>query len=97
MRHKSNDDLRASLKQSALSKTETGVSTVYNSFYGFCRETYSKKVFEDYVMIPFEDMMVPAPKDYETVLTQLYGDWRTLPPVKDRYPEGLEKMVYEEK
>lgn len=33
--------------------------------------------YGDTVMMPFEDRMFPCPKDYDSLLTAQYGDWRT--------------------
>ena len=39
-----------------------------------------KEWYSETVMLPFEDIMIPAPKDYDKVLTEYYGDYMT--PVK---------------
>lgn len=36
------------------------------------------------VRVPFENIMVNIPKDYEEYLTKIYGDYMKLPPVEDR-------------
>ena len=41
------------------------------------------KYFKEFVLVPFEDIMVYAPKEYDEYLTLSYGDWRT-PPPKDK-------------
>lgn len=41
------------------------------------REMFDKRVFDEGILYPFEDIQVRGPHDYETYLTQLYGDWRT--------------------
>lgn len=33
--------------------------------------------FEDIVMMPFEDIVLPCPKEIDKILTCLYGDWQT--------------------
>ncbi len=45
-----------------------------------------KKWFEETVMLPFETMFVPVPKNYEEVLTKMYGDWKK--PVKNSAGHG---------
>lgn len=37
---------------------------------------YDKSWFEETVMLPFEDRMLPCPKEYESCLTAQYGNWR---------------------
>lgn len=34
--------------------------------------------------LPFENIMVPVPKDYAAVLTRIYGDYMSFPPVEER-------------
>ena len=42
--------------------------------------------FEETVMLPFEDLMLPAPAGYDQVLTDLYGPtYMELPPEEDRW------------
>lgn len=41
------------------------------------REMFDKRVFGNGRMYSFEDIQICGPQDYETYLTQLYGDWRT--------------------
>ncbi len=35
---------------------------------------WDKKIFDETVMLPFEDIMVPAPKDYDAFLRTSFGD-----------------------
>lgn len=37
-----------------------------------------KEWFDEVVYLPFENMEIPAPKEYDSVLTTLYGDYMTL-------------------
>ncbi len=49
------------------------------------RERNRKEVYEKSVLIPFEDIMVPAPVGYDEYLTQLYGgNYMEMPPVEKR-------------
>lgn len=41
------------------------------------REAFDKQVFGKGAFYPFEDIQIRGAEDYETYLTQLYGDWRT--------------------
>lgn len=38
----------------------------------------------DTIWIPFEFLLVPAPKEYESVLKKIYGDYMVYPPAADR-------------
>lgn len=44
----------------------------------------SKEWFDEEVMLPFEDTLIPAPAKYHEILERLYGDYMTLPPEQDR-------------
>lgn len=43
-----------------------------------------KKELDDLIELPFETMMVAAPKNYHEILTRLYGDYRSFPNVQER-------------
>ena len=38
---------------------------------------YDSSWFEETEMLPFEDRLLPCPRDYERILEAQYGDWRT--------------------
>ncbi len=50
---------------------------------------YQKNWFDETILLPFDDMRIPCPKNYERILEVEYGDWQT--PVKD---SSLHKGVY---
>ncbi|MCR5834471.1 MAG: LicD family protein [Selenomonadaceae bacterium] len=41
------------------------------------QKSYRMKDFADVVYLPFEKIQVPAPANYDSILTDFYGDWRT--------------------
>lgn len=41
---------------------------------------YDRKMYDAVAAYPFEDTSFLGPKDYDTVLSSLYGDYMTLPP-----------------
>lgn len=45
---------------------------------------YSKKIFDDILEVPFENSTVFVMKDYDSFLTQQYGNWRQIPPPEKR-------------
>lgn len=45
---------------------------------------FEKKLFEETADYAFEDGIFPGPKDYDRVLTILYGDYMQLPPEEER-------------
>ena len=45
---------------------------------------FDRAHYEEAAMYPFEDTVFPGPKDYDAVLSSLYGDYMTLPPEDKR-------------
>lgn len=52
------------------------------------RELFPKSIYDETAEYPFEGMSLPAPKDYDRVLTQMYGDYMTPPPVEEQNKHG---------
>lgn len=65
--------------------------TNYFGRYGK-KEMVDKSVFGDGVLLQFEDVKINCPTQYHFYLTQIYGDYMTLPPQKDRVQHNI-KMV----
>ena len=51
--------------------------------------TFQKKCFQEGLLIPFETEEFPAPKEFDKVLTDRYGDYMTPPPEEQRIPEHI--------
>lgn len=73
------------LKQFNNEKTEY-VNHLSNGTTGIRPKRFLMKraVFEDMINVEFEGHFFPAPRDYDSVLSQSYGDYMTLPPVEER-------------
>ena len=56
----------------------------YSSSYGVKKEIFPSCCFEEGISIKFEDMIVTIPKNYNYVLTRIYGDYMQLPPENKR-------------
>lgn len=52
------------------------------------REMFPRAVYDSTADYPFEDMTLPAPADYDTVLRQMYGDYMTPPPAEEQNKHG---------
>ena len=46
---------------------------------------YHRNDFKDLIQVEFEDILVNVPKNYDGILTTLYGDYMELPPEDKRY------------
>ena len=58
---------------------------------------YQRSDFEPAIKAKFEDFEVRIPKNYDKLLTQIYGDYMKIPPEEDRYnaaPEILDFGKY---
>ncbi len=57
---------------------------VANSIFGYHKkEQMPKTIFDDFILLDFEDRKFSAVKDYNTYLSNLFGDYMQLPP-KDK-------------
>lgn len=63
------------------SSTYVGIPAWAGSVRFERREWYDRSI-----KVPFEDMMITVPSDYDKILTTIYGDYMKLPPEKDRHP-----------
>lgn len=46
----------------------------------------TRNTFEPARMVKFDKVMVPVPNDVEMFLCEIFGDWKSLPPVEKRVP-----------
>lgn len=52
------------------------------------RELFPRSVFDDLVEYPFETLTLLGQRDYDKVLSQLYGDYMTPPPADEQNKHG---------
>lgn len=52
--------------------------------FGCHRQRYDAKLFESSTLLSFEGHLLKAPKDYDAVLRQAYGNYMTPPPESER-------------
>ena len=55
---------------------------------------YNKIDFARIVKVPFEDIEVNAPINYDNILKNLYGDYMELPPKEKRYNHITEHLDF---
>lgn len=56
---------------------------------------FHKQDAEKIIMIPFEDIMVPAPCNYERILSDVYGDYMRFPPPEKRGNWHSDQLIYD--
>lgn len=52
--------------------------------HGYPRETYDKSWFAESVLLEFEGDRYPAPAEWDALLTNMYGDYMTPPPIEEQ-------------
>lgn len=78
-------DYSSLINDLAKCKNEEEFFWYYLMVFGtYAKEPTPKIVFEKYIDIQFEDRIYRGVADFDTYLTNTYGDWRTLPPVEKR-------------
>ncbi len=58
------------------------------------KDMYKREWFEEVISVPFEDGYFNIPKEYDKILSHIYGDYMTLPPEEERIGHHFYK-VYE--
>ena len=69
--------------QNAKKEINTKTKRVAN-FTSATTAVCDRKVFQNFINMEFEGKKYPVPKDYDTVLTSMYGDYMQLPPKEKR-------------
>ena len=54
------------------------------SNWGRRTKGHKTKCFHNFISVKFETLFVRVPIDYDTYLSDHYGDWKTLPPIEKR-------------
>lgn len=62
--------------------------------YDKLKSYYNTKDFFEKIEVPFEDILVTVPKNYDSILRSYYGDYMILPPEEKRVPRhGIQIRV----
>ena len=95
--------LRAFVKYSFLVKKYNKVVTTFNKKTDKVSVLTDSPIFSKYwcyksdlfesIKIKFENILVPVPKEYDSILTNLYGDYNCLPP-KEKRGEWHKGKIY---
>jgi lipopolysaccharide cholinephosphotransferase len=76
-------------------ETSAFVGTVESAFNGIGNRV-EKTAYEDYTLVEFEGYTFRAPKDYDKVLRNLYGEYMQLPPVEKQVTHHENKVYWKE-
>ncbi|MBQ9250008.1 MAG: LicD family protein [Oscillospiraceae bacterium] len=55
---------------------------------------FSREEWQKMIRLPFEDTDFPAPAQFDPILRRMYGDYRQLPPEKDRHGHSDDTQEY---
>ena len=84
------EGLDRALKENRYEDCETLIN--FCGYWGL-KEMFPKSVYGKGKLFPFEDLMLNGPEDYDTVLSQMYGDYMTPPPEEKREHHYIELKV----
>ena len=65
-------------------KKNCGYRIFWAGRYRYGKSFYTKDIFDEAIYVPFEDTLLPVPEKYDKWLTQIFGDYMTPPPAKER-------------
>ena len=67
----------------------------YGSQYGIQKQTIEKACYDEPIELEFEGRKYFAPKDYDTILSRIYGkDYMELPPIEKRVTHNPVKLSF---
>lgn len=79
-------------------KNETKSKCFYSYPFDYLDRLFPKEIYANIEMLEFEGHLFPAPKGWDEVLTILYGDYMTPPPIEERIPlHGFENVQFLDK
>lgn len=82
-----------------LVKYNSSDTTMFASFgarFRYKNSFYKKELYANPLYLPFEDTTLPVPEKYDELLTQIYGDYMTPPPVNERQGWHMLKVDFGE-
>lgn len=87
-----NDYIQAQKLFDQLALENFGQSDMVGYFYDEMRgngRMYPKSLFDEIIYLPFENTVIPAPKDYDIILRKYYGDYMT----PHQYPNNHQERI----
>lgn len=75
-------------------KRNTDYRMFWTGRYRYHQSFYAKELFEEAIYVSFEDITLPVPQKYDQLLTQIFGDYMTPPPVKEQVGLHLQRVDF---
>lgn len=69
--------LRRNIRMLNVSKNGDNPYLIHYSAYGYDKQCYDAALFKEVEYLPFGDANYPVPKEWDKILTQIYGDYMT--------------------
>lgn len=80
---------------SAMTSRTDRVTMFTHDPWFYTRYWLYKRELADVVMQPFENILVPVPRDYDAVLKRTYGDYMEFPPVEKRGTWHQDQILFD--
>ena len=87
---------RIAQKSTQINRSSKQSAVILSTKYGKS-EFLDNKVFEDIIKLPFQNLQLNCPKEYDHYLSSLYGNYMELPKKSDRVPEHYKIYIEEGK
>lgn len=65
----------------------------YNTPYGINKGVFDRIIFDNTIKVPFENIKIQIPKEYDYLLTLQFGDYMVLPPPNKRIGHLPEEIL----
>lgn len=75
-------------------KQETSMYVSFGARFRYKNSFFKKELYSNPIMVDFEDTQLPVPEKYHDLLTQIYGDYMTLPPVQEQQGWHMQKVEF---
>lgn len=78
-------------------KKRTDYVGMFGGRYRLKNSIYKRSEYCNPIRVPFEDIMLPVPSGYDAILTQIFGDYMTPPPIKEQiglHIQGIDFGIY---
>lgn len=73
---------------------ETKMYVSFGARFKYKSSYFKKEFYSNPVYFPFESIKLPVPEKYDELLTQIYGDYMTPPPVKEQVGWHLQNVDF---